>query len=51
MEFDGAASEFGWNNLGEFDLPAGEVRLEVGNTTTGRLVLADAIRWRPADSR
>ena len=51
VEFDGAASEFGWNNLGEFDLSAGEVRLEVGNTTTGRLVLADAIRWRPADSR
>ena len=48
IEFDGSAAEIGWNRLGEFDLPAGPVTLTVSNKTSGGLVLADAIRWRPA---
>jgi hypothetical protein len=47
IEFDGAAAEGGWNALGEYDLPAGEVRLEVSDRSTGQMVIADAIRWRP----
>ena len=45
LTFDAALGETGWNKLGEFDLPGGEVRLEVSNRTTGRVVIADAIRW------
>ncbi len=48
IEFDGKAGSFGWNDLGEFSLPAGEAILEVANVTTGSIVVADAIRWRPA---
>ncbi len=48
LEFDGAAAESGWNDLGEFYLSAGEVRLEVSDESTGRAVVADAIRWRAA---
>ena len=46
LEFDGAAAEAGWNTLGEFDLSKGEVRLEVSDETSGRRVIADAIRWQ-----
>ncbi|MCZ6640759.1 MAG: hypothetical protein O7F71_04240, partial [Gammaproteobacteria bacterium] len=47
IEFDGAKASFGWNELGDFQLPAGETRLEVANVTSGSVVIADAIRWRP----
>ena len=46
LEFDGAAAETGWNTLGEFYLSAGEARLEVSDETSGRLVIADAVRWQ-----
>ena len=49
LDFDAALGETGWNKLGEFDLPGGEVRLVIDNRTTGALVIADAIRWRPVD--
>jgi hypothetical protein len=49
LEFDGAAAEGGWNTLGEFDVPAGEVRLEVSDRSSGRLVVADAVRWQPLE--
>lgn len=45
LEFDGEAAETGWNELGEFYLPAGEARVEVSNQTSGRIVIADAVRW------
>ncbi len=48
IEFDGKAAASGWNDLGEFQLPAGEVSLEISNANTGWVVIADAIRWRPA---
>ena len=49
LDFDAAFGETGWNKLGEFDFPGGEVRLEVSNVTNGNIVIADAIRWRRAD--
>lgn len=48
IEFDGQLATFGWNDLGEFQLPAGKTILEVADVTTGDIVIADAIRWRPA---
>ncbi len=50
VEFDASAAEVGWNNLGEFELPAGEVQLVVSNETSGQTVVADAIRWRRVGS-
>ena len=47
VEFDAAASTYGWNEVGEFDLEAGAVSLEVSNKTTGNVVFADAVRWEP----
>ena len=50
VAFDAAGAETGWNDLGRFDLPKGPVRLIVSNRTSGDIVLADAVRWRPAAS-
>ena len=44
--FDATGAEMGWNDLGRFELPKGQVRLVVSNRTSGDVVLADAIRWR-----
>ena len=51
IEFDASAAREGWNDLGEFSLPAGEASLLVSNKTTGTAVVADAVRWRPVDVR
>ena len=56
IEFDGAAAAGGWNNLGEFELDTGEVRLVVSNKSIGEngdayTVVADAIRWLPVDGK
>ena len=51
VEFDAADAGAGWNDLGEFTLPAGEVALLVSNRTSGDLVVADAVRWRPVEER
>ena len=48
VAFDASGAENGWNDLGRFDLPEGPVRLVVSNRSSGELVLADAVRWRPA---
>ena len=48
LELDGAAAEAGWNTLGEFELPQGEAKVVVSDLSSGRLVVADAIRWQPA---
>ena len=45
IEFDATASTNGWNDVGEFDLEAGPVSLEVSNRATGNVVFADAVRW------
>lgn len=49
--FDGALALPGWNTLGDFDLPAGEVAVVVSNASSGGVVFADAVRWRPAAPR
>ena len=46
LEFDGAAAEAGWNDLGVFELSKGEARVEVSDQTSGRRVIADAVRWQ-----
>jgi hypothetical protein len=46
LEFDGAAAQGGWNVIGEFDLPAGDVRVEVSDRTSGNIVVTDAVRWQ-----
>ena len=51
VEFDAGAASVGWNDLGEFSLPAGEVSLVVSSETNGRIVVADAVRWRPVEER
>ena len=51
VEFDAATASIGWNDLGEFSLPAGDVSLVVSNATSGSLVVADAVRWRPVEER
>ena len=51
VEFDAGAASIGWNDLGEFSLPAGEVSLLVSNETNGQIVVADAVRWRPVGER
>ena len=51
LEFDAGAAETGWNDLGEFALPAGPARLVVSNRTSGRIVVADAVRWEPVPER
>jgi len=50
ITFDADTADNGWNPLGEFELAAGEVRLEVSDKTDGSIVIADAIRWVPASS-
>ena len=50
VEFNGAQANAGWNTLGDFDLPAGEVRVVVSDETTGESVIADAIRWLRVDT-
>jgi ABC-type transport system involved in multi-copper enzyme maturation permease subunit len=46
LEFDGAAAQGGWNVIGEYDLPAGDVRVEVSDRSSGNLVVTDAVRWQ-----
>lgn len=45
VAFDATLAGPGWNEVGEFDLPAGPVALAVSNRTSGESVVADAIRW------
>ena len=51
VEFDGKQAAFGWNALGAFEMPAGDVQLVISNRTPGQIVLFDAIRWRPLTHR
>ena len=51
IDFDAGAGQLGWNRLGDFDLPAGEVQVQVSDETSGRYVVADAIRWVQVDAR
>lgn len=48
VNFDSGAGTQGWNLVGTFDLPEGEVAVELSDKTDGRMVVADAIRWSPS---
>jgi hypothetical protein len=48
ITFDAVGGEAGWNSLGTFELAGGEVTLEVSNETDGKVVIADAVRFKPA---
>jgi len=45
--FDADGGESGWNEVGTYDLPAGEVQVKISDETDGDYVVADAIRWTP----
>ena len=47
LAYDATAANAGWNRVGEYRLPAGEVRVELTDRTNGRMVVADAIAWSP----
>jgi hypothetical protein len=47
VSYDARAANVGWNRIGEYRLPAGEVRVELSSQTDGRMVVADAISWSP----
>lgn len=51
VAFDAGTADRGWNLVGAFELPAGEVTVVFGNDTDGDLVVADAVRWTPASER
>lgn len=52
LEFDGASAEAGWNTLGAFDVGSATVSVVISNrTTTGDVVLADAVHWQPVAAR
>lgn len=47
LSYDASVANVGWNRVGEYQLPAGEVRVELTDQTDGRMVVADAIAWSP----
>lgn len=51
VDFDATVAALGWNLVGEYDLPAGEVSIEISDMTDGQLIVADAVAWSPARVR
>jgi hypothetical protein len=47
VSYDASAANAGWNRVGEYRMPAGDVRVELTDRTDGRMVVADAIAWSP----
>jgi len=47
VSYDATVANVGWNLVGQYRLPAGEVRVEISDRTDGRMVVADAIGWTP----
>jgi hypothetical protein len=45
VSYDASIANVGWNRIGEYRLPAGQVRVEFTDRTSGRMVVADAIAW------
>ena len=48
IEFDGKRMQAGWNTLGTYELTPGEVTLSVSTKSPFGTIVADAIRWSPA---
>jgi hypothetical protein len=51
VSYDASLGTVGWNLVGEFQLPAGEVSVEISDRTDGRMVIADAIAWSPVGAQ
>jgi ABC-type transport system involved in multi-copper enzyme maturation permease subunit len=49
VTFDAGAAERGWSLVEAFELTGGEVSVSLSDQTDGQVVVADAIRWRPAN--
>jgi ABC-type transport system involved in multi-copper enzyme maturation permease subunit len=47
VDYDASAAAAGWNLIGEYRLPAGEVRVELSDRAEGGLIIADAVAWSP----
>ena len=47
VSFDATEGVVGWNLIGGYRLPAGEVSVVFSDLTDGRMVVADAIAWSP----
>ncbi len=50
IDFDAQGAGIGWAVLGDFDLAAGTVELELSDDTTGNVVAADAVRFVRLDN-
>lgn len=49
LSLDARHAVAGWNDIGVFPLPAGQVRVVISDKTSGDVVVADAIRWQRLD--
>jgi hypothetical protein len=47
VEFALDRPENGWNRLGTFHFPADTATVILNNTSNGRRVVADAVKWVP----
>jgi hypothetical protein len=47
VHYDASAAIEGWNLVGEYRLPAGEVRVELSDRAESGLIIADAVAWSP----
>lgn len=47
VDYDASQAAAGWNLIGEYRLPAGEVRVEISDRAAGGLIIADAVAWSP----
>jgi hypothetical protein len=47
VDYDASAGASGWNVVGDYELSAGAVDVELSDRTTGAVVIADAIAWSP----
>jgi hypothetical protein len=47
VDYDASQARQGWNLVGEYRLPAGEVRVELSDRAQGGLIIADALAWSP----
>jgi hypothetical protein len=45
VEIDTKGIEAGWVPLGTYYLSAGKTEVELTNKTSGRIVIADAVKW------
>jgi hypothetical protein len=50
IAFDNRGAIAGWNLIGSFELPAGEVTIEITNQTDAIVVVVDAFAWTPVNS-